>query len=765
MLKLLKRSVRVLLPLLAVLLVASPVFAFLFSAPVSIQEVNGTAYSMIGVQDDIPTTWLVSQGIIDANGLDTAISPTHPHLVANDRLLTAVPLPANGQVNVAFTTGNTPVSNMAIIPGYNGYVTILDAAALELASVGFIVMTDIFIDTSAASIGVNLFNKASAIRTYVSAVNTISVSIPVTFASNTSDAWVYADDATYNGAWAPVDADAVTSGATCTVGQLEAGGTYRVHRSFLYFDTSSLPDGATITGAVLRIFGSTDTSGTDFDLVVTNGQPAHPADPAVVGDYSKAFYTGNGGSINTNTYSTVAYNDITLNTTGIGWISKTATTKLTLRSSLDIAGTAPGIGTNEYVAFHNFDAAGTANDPQLIVTYEVVSVAGVTPGEHDITVGVTAAAGTTLTLTVDALAPSSATNVGAIPDSASNWVLLSNSTPYMGSYLHAVGGILVAYYYPDTIIGGQVYSAGTVTVTNGDATVIGAGGAAWTTVMDNGLFKSADGVYYTISSVTSATTLELTAVYGGGTLGAQAYNMYVRLPDRNIKVNSRTADAGSTNITIIDAVLTQANDYWNGAKLTIITTTDGLAPQGESAIITDFIAATDELQFLALSAAVGAGDTYELRYDGIITWGANPGGVTMAVASLSGYGGSFADTAEETALDRLPAVPVSDWYGDHTVTKAATLANPLRSLVTMVSDNTTLTEIQVWRWYGVIILVVGAFAVGKMVRGHQGITFIAAGAIIGFLIAFDSTIFPLYLAVVSAGMIVGGLLSERSRQI
>jgi len=79
-----------------------------------------------------------------------------------------------------------------------------------------------------------------------------------------------------------------------------------------------------------------------------------------------------------------------------------------------------------------------------------------------------------------------------------------------------------------------------------------------------------------------------------------------------IFINSYTgiADAGSSNVKIIDAELTQEDDYWNLASLVITSTTDGLAPEGEIATITDFIAATDELQFAALSVAVNTGDTY-----------------------------------------------------------------------------------------------------------------------------------------------------------
>ncbi len=52
------------------------------------------------------------------------------------------------------------------------------------------------------------------------------------------------------------------------------------------------------------------------------------------------------------------------------------------------------------------------------------------------------------------------------------------------------------------------------------------------------------------------------------------------------------ADSGTTT-TIVDAVLTQADDYWNGAMLIFRSGTN----EGRTAIITDFDAATDTLTF------------------------------------------------------------------------------------------------------------------------------------------------------------------------
>ncbi|KKM84893.1 hypothetical protein LCGC14_1294650, partial [marine sediment metagenome] len=233
-----------------------------------------------------------------------------------------------------------------------------------------------------------------------------------------------------------------------------------------------------------------------------------------------------------------------------------------------------------------------------------------------------------------------------------------------------------------------------------------------------------------------------------------------------------TADAG-TAITIDDAVLTQVNDFWNGARLVIVTTTDTFAPQGEVSVITDFDAALDRLTFDTLTAVVDAGDTYTIDYgtladrastpqDARITWGFNPSGISVLLGSMVAASQPLiGETEEEPARDILPPIGVSDWFGDGTV-GGSTLTNPIRPLITAMSDNTTLTEIQVWRLMGIIAVLFATVGTAFIVRQHQGITAIVAGSVFGGLVAFDSNIFPMWLLVLAVGLFIGGLVAERS---
>jgi len=232
------------------------------------------------------------------------------------------------------------------------------------------------------------------------------------------------------------------------------------------------------------------------------------------------------------------------------------------------------------------------------------------------------------------------------------------------------------------------------------------------------------------------------------------------------------ADAGSSNVKIIDAALTQANDYWNGARLIITETDDHNAPEGETAVITDFLAATDELQFAALTAAVDAGDAFTIDFgtltnraggnDGRITWGVDSTGVDASLGSIISSGQpSIGVVDDDVPSSVLPPAVVSDWFGDGTV-GGDILTNPIRPFVTILSDNSALSEILAWRLLGLALLLFVAVATAKALRGHQGITAIVVAATMCGLVALDHNIFPMWMLMLSVGMFIGGLVSERS---
>ena len=147
------------------------------------------------------------------------------------------------------------------------------------------------------------------------------------------------------------------------------GSSWVIFRAGLYFDTSSLPDTATISSANLSLYGQalSATSG-NTSIVIQTGGGTYPHDPVVATDYNRSYYSGNGGSINTSAWSLSGYNNISLNSTGIGWISLTGKTVLEVRTQADISG----------VNFQNVPVAwayekGAGYIPYLEVTYTTTS--------------------------------------------------------------------------------------------------------------------------------------------------------------------------------------------------------------------------------------------------------------------------------------------------------------------------------------------------------------------------------------------------------
>ncbi|KKM01133.1 hypothetical protein LCGC14_1797480, partial [marine sediment metagenome] len=85
--------------------------------------------------------WMADNGFMEADALDTRVGildgTDYPHMVADDRTLTALAVPANTQTNLSFSTGNSDLSTMYIIVGQDGYVAADDEASLEASTNDF----------------------------------------------------------------------------------------------------------------------------------------------------------------------------------------------------------------------------------------------------------------------------------------------------------------------------------------------------------------------------------------------------------------------------------------------------------------------------------------------------------------------------------------------------------------------------------------------------------------------------------------------------
>jgi hypothetical protein len=195
-----------------------------------------------------------------------------------------------------------------------------------------------------------------------------------TFTASTSDGYIYSSALNMTGdgssdynlihelTWGGIS----SATSTIPIGQDYSANTFTIYRGYLFFDTSAIPDSATINSATLRLYVQTDLSTTDFNVTIQNGQPTYPHNPLDSGDYYQAHYSGTGGTNSSSAISGVGYWNIALSSTGLGWLSTTGQSKFALRSSEDLASSMPT--TPEYVTFYSSEQ-GDAYAPTLTVTY------------------------------------------------------------------------------------------------------------------------------------------------------------------------------------------------------------------------------------------------------------------------------------------------------------------------------------------------------------------------------------------------------------
>ena len=203
----------------------------------------------------------------------------------------------------------------------------------------------------------------------VNKLNTMTFPVVIdptlTVYSTSNDGHIYKSGSTYSTVQGASTGTINNSGTYITIGQWKTGfpATYNIYRGFVYFNTSAIPSNAYLDNATLSLYKKDDYSTTDFDITIQNGQPTYPHNPMQTGDYFRNYYSGNGGTLGTSRF-TSGYNAITMS--NLNWINKTGITKLCLRSSRDISGTAPT--GSEYVNVHSSEFLGMC-PPKLVINY------------------------------------------------------------------------------------------------------------------------------------------------------------------------------------------------------------------------------------------------------------------------------------------------------------------------------------------------------------------------------------------------------------
>ena len=192
------------------------------------------------------------------------------------------------------------------------------------------------------------------------------VTIDPDFTESTGDADITGQDSTYSIARSTSISFRSTQ-ESIYIGQ-DTG--FLVRRDFLKFDTSSIPDGDTITQVNLKLVCTYDGSTADFDVQIVK-QDWSAQDPIADGTREAAYDGCLAGTAdnniwrNTNGMSTnTQYSSGNLSTI---WVSKTGFTYYSLRSSEDYINSAPTV--SEQIALGAQENATPGYRPILTVAY------------------------------------------------------------------------------------------------------------------------------------------------------------------------------------------------------------------------------------------------------------------------------------------------------------------------------------------------------------------------------------------------------------
>lgn len=174
-------------------------------------------------------------------------------------------------------------------------------------------------------------------------------------------------------------------------------------RSFLLFDTSSLPDDAIINSVTLSLYGNgkvTTLGTTGFDVHVAASNPSSNTAIAYT-DHSNISRTSF-GSLAYASYATGSYNDITLNASGIAAISKTGVTKFSLQSGWDLNNSFGGSwssGAATLLRFESSDTAVSNAKPKLTIDYTEATTTSTTTSTSTSTTTTSTSTSTSTTTT------------------------------------------------------------------------------------------------------------------------------------------------------------------------------------------------------------------------------------------------------------------------------------------------------------------------------------------------------------------------------
>ncbi|MEK6734529.1 MAG: hypothetical protein AABY27_05420, partial [Pseudomonadota bacterium] len=248
----------------------------------------------------------------------------------------------------------------------------------------------------------------------------------------TSDGWIEGIDTTYSGARSTSSSFSM-AGTYLTVGQGYSNSgspdyidTYKVYRTYLDFNTSSIPDNAVVTDVKLSLNVSTDSSSTDFNVSIYEFNWTEPINSTTMeSNYDAVGAVYDALWRNTTGLSKIYYNSSSLNNS---WINLTGDTKYQLRSDRDVNSNEPT--DSEYITVKSAETVGA--EPILYVTYTVDATAPVIT-----IISPTNTTYTTTTISFNVSLSESGSWCGVSLDGAANITMTANSSNTGFGYINS----------------------------------------------------------------------------------------------------------------------------------------------------------------------------------------------------------------------------------------------------------------------------------------------------------------------------------------